>query len=213
MGLQDAVRWLLPKEDHFFELMEKQAANIAKAAGEMNKFRPGQVNASENAKTILDLEHEGDALLHQVEESLAKTFVTPIDREDIQKLASMLDDILDLMNETARSMDLYGLEFPSPPMLRLTELIGEAAKVLAGAVPMLRKADYEGLIAANRDIKKLEKEGDKVFRDAVGVLFRDESISAKQLLRDKELLTDLEDALDSCEDVSEFLANLAVKNG
>ena len=213
MGLQDAVRWLLPKEDHFFELMEKQAAQIARAAEEMKKFRPGQGNAKENAKTILDIEHEGDALLHSVEEALAKTFVTPIDREDIQHLASMLDDVLDLLNETARSMDLYGLDYPSPPMTRLTELIAEATKHLEGAMPMLRKADYEALIAANREIKKCEKEGDKVFRDAVGALFRDDSVSAKQLLRDKELLTDLEDALDSCEDVSEFLAHLAVKNG
>ncbi|MCU0656744.1 MAG: DUF47 family protein [Polyangiaceae bacterium] len=213
MGLQDAVRWLLPKEDHFFELMEKQAAHIARAAEEMKKFRPGQVSAGENARVVLAIEHEGDALLHEVEESLAKTFVTPIDREDIQRLASMLDDVLDLLNETARSMDLYGLDAPSAPMSRLTELIAEAGAQLAAAMPMLRKADYDGLTAANREIKKLEKEGDKVFRDAVGALFRDESVSAKQLLRDKELLTDLEDALDSCEDVSEFLAHLAVKNG
>jgi uncharacterized protein Yka (UPF0111/DUF47 family) len=213
MGLQDAVRWLLPKEDQFFELMEKQAANIAKAAVEMQKFRPGQGSASENAKLILEIEHEGDALLHQVEDSLARTFVTPIDREDIQKLASMLDDTLDLLNETARSMDLYGLEAPSPAMQRLVDLFADAAKILAGAMPKLRRADYQALVVANRDIKKLEKEGDKVFRDAVGALFRDGAISAKELLRDKELLTDLEDALDSCEDVSEFLAHLAVKNG
>ncbi|MCS6898559.1 MAG: DUF47 family protein [Myxococcales bacterium] len=213
MGLQDAVRWLLPKEDLFFEVMEKQTANIAKAATEMQKFRPGQGSASENAKKILEIEHEGDALLHRVEDALARTFVTPIDREDIQRLASMLDDTLDLLNETARSMDLYGLEVPSPPMLRLTDLIADAAKILADAMPQLRKANYPALVEANREIKKLEKEGDRIFRDAVGSLFRDDGISPKQLLRDKELLRDLEDALDSCEDVSEFLAHLAVKNG
>lgn len=213
MGLQDAVRWLLPKEDHFFELMEKQAVMIVRAAAQMTKFRTGEVTLAENVKVVQEIEHEGDALLHEVEESLAKTFVTPIDREDIQKVASMLDDVLDLLNETARSMDLYGMKAPSESMLQMTEMIHDAAERLAKAMQHLRKANYEALIASHREVKRLEKEGDIVFRAAVGALFRDESISAKELLRDKELLTNLEDALDSCEDVSEFLAQLAVKNG
>jgi len=213
MGLQDAVRWLIPKEDQFFELMEKQAVTIGKAAAEMARFRPGQATAEQNAKAVQAVEHEGDALVHAVEESLAKTFVTPIDREDIQKLSSMLDDILDLLNETARAMWLYGLDTPSPPMLKLIDLLVEAGKQLGAAMPLLRKANYEGLTETGREIKKLEKEGDTVFRDAVAALFRDEAVNAKQLLRDKEILTDLEEALDSCEDVAEYLVHLAVKNG
>jgi uncharacterized protein len=213
MGLQDAVRWLLPKEDHFFELMEKQAATLSRAAAEMVRFKPGQTTAEQNAASIQAIEHEGDALVHAVEEALAKTFVTPIDREDIQKLSSMLDDILDLLNETARSMSLYGLDAPSPPMTQLSDLLLGATTQLADALPKLRQANYEALLAASHEVKKLEKEGDKVFRDAVAALFRDESVSAKQLLRDKEILTDLEEALDSCEDTAEFLAHLAVKNG
>ena len=213
MGLQDVIRWLLPKEDQFFILMEKQAAAITRAAVALARFAPGQDDARSVARAVLDIEHEGDALLHDVEESLAKTFVTPIDREDIQRLASLLDDVLDRTNEAARAMDLYGLDAPSPAMRRQMELLIETSRVLEAAVPHLRSANYEALVTAHHDAKKLEKDADTVFRDAVAALFRDESIGAKHLLRDKEILTNLEEAVDTCEDVAEFLATLAVKNG
>ena len=213
MGLQDVIRWLLPKEDHFFILMEKQAATITRAALALARFTPGQDDAKSVARAVLTIEHQGDSLLHSVEEALAKTFVTPIDREDIQRLASLLDDVLDRINEAARAMDLYGLDAPSPAMHRQMKLLIETSRALEKAVPYLRQGNYEALVTAHHDIKKLEKDADTAFRDAVAALFRDDAIEAKQLLRDKEILTILEDAIDTCEDVAEFLANLAVKNG
>ncbi len=213
MGLQDAIRWLLPKEDHFFVLMEKQAAAITRAAQALSRFLPGHEEAAVISKRVLEIEHEGDALLHDVEEALAKTFVTPIDREDIQHLASMLDDVLDRINESARAMDLYALDAPSGPMTRQIALLVEVGQLLENALPNLRKAEYEALVEARREVKRVEKEADTVFRDAVAMLFRDRSIDAKELLRDKEILTNLEEAIDTCEDVAEFLATLAVKNG
>lgn len=213
MGVQDVVRFLLPKEDKFFELMEQQAVVLNKGANELSRFTPDGPSAAEIARVVQEIEHEGDALLHGVEDALAKTFVTPIDREDIQKLASELDDILDLMNNTARSLSLYNVESPSPPMTQLMGILERSTKQLKDALPHLRKGAYDQLMQSSKEVKKLEKEGDTVFRDAVAQLFRDPSIDAKRLIRDKEILENLEEAIDACEDTAEFLAHLAVKNG
>lgn len=213
MPIQDVIRWLVPREDRFFELMEQQAAVLHKGAVELAKFAPGGPSTAELARSVQAIEHEGDALVHGVEEALARTFVTPIDREDIQKLSAELDDILDLINNTARSMSLFGLEAPTPPMSKLIGLLAGCAELLRDAVPLVRKADYPRLMESSRSIKKLEKEGDTAFRDAVAQLFRDPAVDAKTLLRDKEILEHLEEALDACEDAGEFLAHLAVKNG
>jgi uncharacterized protein len=213
MGVQDVVRWLLPKEDRFFELMEQQAVVLHKGATELGRFKSGGPSAADIAKSVQEIEHEGDALLHAVEEALAKTFVTPIDREDIQKLAGEIDDILDLINNTARSMSLYNVEAPTVAMTKLMALLESCALQLKDALPHLRGAAYDKLMQSSRDVKKLEKEGDTLFRDAVAQLFRDSEIDAKTLLRDKEILEHLEDAIDACEDTAEFLAHLAVKNG
>jgi hypothetical protein len=213
MGIQDAVKWLLPKEDQFFRLIEQQAAVLNKEATALSRFRPGGDSAAEVARAVQEIEHEGDRLVHEVEEALAKSFVTPIDREDIKHLSSLVDDILDLMNEAARAISLYGVTEPSPAMTGMFELLCQATKLLGEMLPNLRKAAYAELVTGSHEIKKIEKEGDTLFRDAVAKLFRDESVGPKQLVRDKEILTNLEEALDACEDTAEYLAHLAVKNG
>src|SRR5690606_39314636 len=149
----------------------------------------------------------------EIEEQLAKVFVTPIDREDIQMLAAELDDIVDLMNLTARTFELYAVPSPSPPMIALMKILVTTTEILKSELPALRRNEYAKLIAAGRVIKQHEKEGDRVFRDAVGQLFHDPAIDAKVVLRDKEVLEDLEKAIDKCETVAERLKNLAVKHG
>src|SRR5664279_37488 len=105
MGLQAIVRWFLPREDQFYGVLEDQAAVAQEAAR-----TAGQ-----------ELEHKGDRIAHEVEESIARTFVTPIDREDLQKLSQELDDVLDLMNGAARACVLYGVERPTAPMVGLID--------------------------------------------------------------------------------------------
>ena len=213
MGVQDLVRKILPREDSFFDLLEKQGVVLQTAARALAEFRPGGQSAEAVAKRVQEIEHDGDALMHAIEETLAKTFVTPIDREDIQHLATRLDDIVDKMNLTARSFALYGVDEPSPAMQKLIDLLVQCTDELSRAVPLLRKNAYAEITEAARRIKTLEKEGDTVFRDAVAKLFRDESVSAKRLIRDKEVLEDLEEAVDFCEDLGETLTHLAVKHG
>lgn len=212
MALQDVIRWLLPREDVFYGLIERQAELAEQAARALADFARG-VPAEKVRETVQELEHQADAIVYEIEDQLARVFVTPIDREDIQLLAASIDDIVDLINLTARTFELYAVPSPSPPMVELMTILVTMTELLKVELPALRRHEYAKLIAVGRVIKQHEKEGDRVFRNAVGQLFHDPAIDAKVLLRDKEVLEDLEKAIDKCETVAERLKNLAVKHG
>jgi hypothetical protein len=210
---QDIVRWLLPREDQFFRIMESQAAVAREAAIALATFGDATVSAEDVRTKVQAIEHRGDVLSHQLEDALDRTFVTPIDREDIQKLSSELDDVIDLMNHAARSFSLFDVAAPSDAMRAQMKLLIEATACLEATVPLLGQSKFEQLRDKARELKAMEKDGDTAFRAAIAELFRDPTIDAKQLLKQKELLEVLESALDRCEDVAELLAHLAVKHG
>ena len=212
MALQDVVRWFLPKEDHFFRFLEKQAVTAHKGALALAEFKPGKPIEDVQSAVQL-LEHEGDKVVHELEEALGKTFVTPIDREDLQQLSAELDDVLDLTNSAARACALFGVAEPTTPMMQLIEILVKCTAELETAVPHLSRHDYAGLMTTSRSVRQLEKDADAIFRGALSRLFRDEKVDAKELLREKEVLENLEHAIDRCERVAGTLANLAVKHG
>ena len=213
MGLQAIVRWFLPREDHFYGFLEAQADVAHEAALAVARFKDDQVSAADVRFAVQELEHKGDKIAHEVEESIARTFVTPIDREDLQKLSQELDDVIDFINGAARACVLYGVERPTVPMVGLIDKLVECTEVLKGALPHLRAHDYAALIEASRQVRKLEKDGDTVFRSAMSALFKDSAIDAKQLLREREVLDHLENSIDYCQHVGSTLANLAIKHG
>jgi uncharacterized protein len=213
MGVQDVIRWLLPREDHFFDFLERQAVVARDGAAALSRFRDDAVSAEMVREKVGELEHRGDEAVHELEDALARTFVTPIDREDLHKISNELDNIIDWMNLAARSCSLYGLERPTPPMVALMDTLVECTVILASAMPMLRQRSYGHLVDEARKIRRLEKEGDQVFRRELSRLFHDTSIDARQLLKEKEILEDLEAAVDECDHVAETLSNLAVKHG
>jgi uncharacterized protein len=211
MGLQDIVRFLAPKEDHFFDFLEKQADAAHRGALAMSELKNGTAQAATDK--IQEIEHEGDGLFRGLEDALAKTFVTPIDREDLHKLSDELDDILDLTNGAARAYSLYGVKKTTEPMIALIDILIRSTEILKNAMPLLRKHQYLQLTEATRATRKLEKEADAVYRKAVSDLFRDDAIDAKVLLREKAVLEDLENAIDHCTYVASTLGLLAVKHG
>ena len=213
MRLQDLVRWLLPKDDHFYGFLERQAVAAYEGAVALAVFKDASSSAEAVAKSVQVIEHLGDSIVHELEEALAKTFVTPIDREDLQKLSSQLDDVLDLTNSTARGSVLFGVARPTVAMSMLIDKLVAATLVLRDALPNLRKHTYSELIDASRVLRRLEKEADVVYREAVRGLFADDRIDGRALLREKQVLDDLEKAIDRCEYVADTLANLAVKHG
>jgi uncharacterized protein len=212
MNLQGVVRWLLPREDVFYGLIEQQGALLAEAARALAGLAAGATPEQVHA-AVRQIEHRADAIVDEVEDRLAAVFVTPIDREDIQGLVSAIDDIIDDIDLAARTLALYQLPQPTRPMLEMIEVLTKITELLHRELPALRHHDYARLLAAARAIKQREKEGDRVFRAALGRLFHDPTIDAKALLREKEVLEDLELAIDKCETVAERLKHLAVKHG
>lgn len=212
MGLQDMIRRLLPREDVFYDLLERQTVLLVEAARALVRFADG-APAPEVHEAVRALEQRADEVEGEVEDQLARIFVTPIDREDIQRLASAIDDIVDDVNLIARTLVLFGVPAATPAMAEMMRLLVVLAELLQAELPALRRHQYAELIALGRVIKDHEKRGDSVFRGALSELFRDPAIDVKRLLRDKEVLVNLEGAIDGFETVGERLKNLAVKHG
>lgn len=222
MGIQDVIRWFLPREDHFYEFLERQAKAAHEGAQALSKFSTNGTTASNARDDVQRIEHEGDKIVHELEEALAKTFVTPIDREDLQKLSSELDGVLDLTNGAIRACVLLGVDEPTPAMKDLIEMIVRCTAKIDEAIPKLRKRKYTEIVDAARELRKIEKEADVVYRAAVSELFRTDAAGGcfrgagadpRVLIREKTVLEDLENAIDQCDSIADTLANLAVKHG
>lgn len=211
MGLQSIVRFFLPRDEHWFDMIEELGRLGNEAAHALLRFRdePG-TSVQEALQTI---EHKADDTVRRMEDSLARTFVTPLDREDLHNLTGQLDDIIDLMNLSARAFNLYHLERPTEPMGIIMDHLEHCTRLIAEAVPHLRSHNYSKLIEDVRKIRAVEKETDTVYRKAISELFAAPTIDARLLLKQKEILDDLEAAVDHCDDVADLLANLAMKHG
>lgn len=205
------LRWILPKEDHFYDHLERQAKLAHQAAVTLKRLTTGGA-AGEIRAAVQELEHQGDQISHEMLAALGRTFATPLDRDDLQKLCKRLDDITDLANAAARACVLFGVEKPTPPMCLLIEKLEASTAIIERTVPLLRKHAYDDVKAGVAEVTQLEKDGDAVFRDAISKLFHDPAIDAKDILREKEVLDDLEKAINRCEQVADVLTSIAVKH-
>ncbi len=211
MPFQNFLRWLLPKEDHFYDYLEEQSAIAHKTALALKGLTEGVVVAEVRA-SVQEFEHAGDVVVRKMLDSLAQTFVTPIDRDDLQKLSKRIDDICDCCNAAARACVLFGVQKPTKPMNVLIENLVACTAQLEATMPFLRKHEYNKVTEGAKKIGLLEKESDVVFRDAISKLFHDPEIDAKDILREKEVLDDLEKAVNRCEQVADTLLSVAVKH-
>lgn len=212
MGIQAIIRFFLPREEHFYDFLEQQARAAHAGAKALSKFSTNGTSAEEAREAVQKIEHDGDRIVHEMEEALARTFVTPIDREDLQKLSAELDGVLDLTNGAIRACVMLGVEKPTEPMKKLIAIIVKATERLNEAIPKLRRHQYAEIVSDARELRKIEKEGDVVYREAISKLFQEVS-DAKVLIREKTVLEDLENAVDHCDSIADTLANLALKHG
>ncbi|MFM2091101.1 MAG: hypothetical protein RLZZ127_1590 [Planctomycetota bacterium] len=211
MPFQALLRVLLPRDERFYDILERQMDLGRQAAAALGRLREGG-DAVAVRKDLQALEERSDKELRAMQDSLARTFATPIDREDLERISKRLDGIVAASAQAVRACVLFGVDRPTTPMQLLIGTLGRGIETLAGAVALLRQHDYAGIIAAGRAIESLEQDGDDVFREAVRALFHDERIDAKTILREKEVLEDLERALDRCRQTAELLTNVAVKH-
>ena len=203
----------MPKEVKFFDYLNLQAENIVAATGYFKSILKNGVLDENSARKIHDLEHEGDTLSHEITDMLNRTFITPIDREDIYALANTLDDIVDMINSMANRIKLYKLDTNDEHMIMFADTIDQSTQALANAVKHMhdtkrarRVLDY--CIEVNR----LENMGDQIREKAIGRLFEIEK-DPMMVIKWKEIYEVAESTLDTCEHVAKVIEAILVKHG
>jgi hypothetical protein len=202
---------LFSKDRDFFELFDKAAANVSRAATVLVAIMEHFTNLDIWAKEVHDLEEEGDLLTHDIIKRLNKTFITPIDREDIHALASTLDDILDFIWGTAERLAVFRLKEPTQDAVIMAKELLTTVELVHKAVKKLKEKNYAQMQEYCVEINKMENILDRDFRDALGRLF-DEIKDPVLVIKWKEIYEHLEDASDKCEDVADVLETIAIKN-
>ncbi|HYP23069.1 MAG TPA: DUF47 family protein, partial [Actinomycetota bacterium] len=160
---------LIPREESFFDLFEEMAGKVQQGAEGLLDLLRDYRDLDIKAGRVVDIEHEGDEITHEMIRRLNTTFVTPFDREDIHKLASNLDDVLDHVEAAAEYLQLHKIERPLPQMLALAEILQKAAATTAVAMPNLRK--MSNLDEYWVEINRLENDGDRAYRRTIAELF------------------------------------------
>ena len=200
----------LPHEEKFYHLFVKQVDIISEAAQLLlDGVRIGNARLAAAATEIKVLEHRGDEVIHEIFTRLNQTFITPIDPEDIHNISSALDNVLDGVEDTAHRLVSYRIDPIPPNMVTLAEIVQACAKALLQAFKALEKG--QPIMEQCIEINRLENDADLIGRSAIVDLFNKETDPIK-LIKLKEVYEFIEDTIDSCEDVTDVLQNVAVKN-
>lgn len=200
---------LIPRDTAFFQMFEQLAQRLKSAAMLLSELfaHPDQVDHF--AAAIKALEHEADTITHEIISRIDQSFVTPIDREDIHLLASRLDNVVDLVDGTARRAVMFHITDVHQSARLLCDVLVRATDNLAAAVPRMKDSRF--VVAQAREVKLREEEGDALYHEAVGELFKGNP-DPLEVIKWKELYDTLERALDQCEDVANVLESIALKH-
>jgi len=201
---------LLPRNEEFFDIFTEVATRNKEAAQHLrNLFDAAPDLRTPHIEAIKRLEHEADQVTHEVVNRLDRTFITPLDREDIYQLASDLDDVMDAMDGCARRAQIFRLGPTPQGVRRLVEVIQRMVAVLAEAVGRLKKGD--DVMRYCVEAKQLEEEGDSIYHESLGQLF-DKERDAIELIKWKEIYDNLERTLDQAEDVANVVESITIKH-
>ncbi len=199
----------LPRDEKYFERFNEMAVRIHDAAKILEGFFQGRAAVATVADQVKRLEHECDEISHEILRGIDRTFITPIDREDIHRLAIRLDDVMDLIDGTVRRVLLFRIEQPTTLSQSLARLIVTTTGELVEAVSRLR--NQKGVMAHCIRIKQLENEGDVVYHEAIASLFA-ENIPAIEVIKWKEVYDNMERSIDSCVTVAHILESVVLKH-
>ncbi|RMG03631.1 MAG: DUF47 domain-containing protein [Nitrospirae bacterium] len=202
---------ILPKKLDFFEIFDKASRNLIEAARRLVDLFEHFDDIERRVKEIHDLEHEGDLLTHEAIRMLNKTFLTPIDREDIHALICRIDDVLDLIWASADRLLLFKVAEPLEGAAELANSLKENTKVIHRAIAELKSKKYSFVQDLCIEINRLENEADRMFRKTIGNMFEKETDPIK-IIKWKEILEHLENATDRCEDVANILEGIVLKH-
>jgi uncharacterized protein len=207
--LEDDVG-LIPRDEKFFPMFNDVARILCQCADLVAQIFAEPSRLDELAVQVKDLEHAADEITHNVIVRIDRSFVTPLDREDIHLLTSRLDDVIDLLDGTVRRAQMFHITSAPPHAAALADVLKRAANLIETAVRNMKKP--KNMLDHTRSMKALEEEGDAIYAKAVGELFMG-TPDPLHVLKWKELFDKLEEAIDQCDDVSNVLESIALKNG
>ena len=206
------LKGLLPKKTEFFALFSRQAELSVQAAELLQTMFADLADAERHAAAIHAVEHEADAVCQKTMQLLHSSFITPIERGDIHRISSHLDDILDHIEATAQKLWLYDVRSARPESIEMAAHLIEATKATKASVDSLASRPRpEHVRELCRAVKQVEKQNDRLLRGATARLFRDDH-DPKTLIKWKEIFDDLEGAIDRCEDVANVIEGVALEN-
>ena len=206
---------LMPREGRFFSLFDGHAKLIVDGALALADVLRHYENGTDRAagiKLIEDAEHGADRITHETVQLLHTTFVTPFDRDDIHRLISRMDDVLDLIQDTGESLVLYDIQKVTPEATQLAELVLRCSERVQSAVGLMASmADAPAILKICQEIDRLESDADKIMRAAISRLFREES-DVRQVIKLKAVYEALESATDKCQDVANVIESVVLEN-
>jgi predicted phosphate transport protein (TIGR00153 family) len=200
---------LVPQEREYFRLFSEFAATLNQAAQLLASLMNDFGSLKSTARQMVELEHVGDKIVHDIVRRLNKTFITPLDREDIYDLAATLDEVLDSIEAAVDMMLLYRIEAPAQHAVEQSAVIAKQTAVLRTAIDSLEKR--KGLNDHWIEVNRLENDGDRLYRDAVAELF-DGDMKCTDIIKWKDIYSTLEHAIDDCEHVANIIESIVLKN-
>jgi predicted phosphate transport protein (TIGR00153 family) len=202
----------MPKEENFFELFNQHVSLCVQGSKDLFQLINDLPNAPEHARAIQSSEKKADKITHETIDLLHKTFITPLDRDEIHKLITTMDDILDLMEDVAEVIQLYDVSQVTPEAVELARICEACCERVSAAVMKLHDMkNAKDILRISTEIDMLESDADRVMRSAISQLFRNEN-DFKRLMKLKAIYELLETITDKCEDVANILEGIVLEN-
>jgi len=215
MRLDTIIRMLMPHEERFRELLARDTANLLRGAQVFAALARSQSLEERRVKLVelKSIEHEGDAITRLVFEALNKTFITPLDREDIRSLAKDLDDILDYLEMVGQNLILFELAEAPEALTQFADILVKMAAQIEKLTALIWDLTNEKAIQAGIvHISELENQADQLYYTVIADLFKRDKDQAVVILKWKEIYDGLEDACDECKDYTHVVGNVVIKN-
>jgi len=203
--------WLIPQEKIFFDFLEKQIINVGKGVTFLYESPKDFKNIASYYRKIRKIEHDGDSIVHDFYQKLNHTFITPFDHEDLTKLVSFFDDILDNCYAVANRLHFYKIDEPTPALKKFFFLIDKQVFQLEKATKKIRKMEQKEIDRSCIEVDRLENIGDQLFDKCLAELFEKED-DAKKIMKLREIYKLLEETLDLCEDAAITIKEIVIKN-
>ncbi|MDH5263322.1 MAG: DUF47 family protein [Betaproteobacteria bacterium] len=203
---------LLPKEGRFYDLFNAHAEQVVKASRELVLLMQDFGNAEVHARLIDEAEHSADRITAEAMRLLHKTFITPIDREQIHQLVNAMDDICDLIQDVTESITLYDVRVVTPEMMRLADVALKCCERVKDVIALLERDGHaEAVLKTCDEIDRLESDADRELRSAISRLFREEQ-DVREIIKLKVIYEQLEAITDRCEDVANLAEGVVLEN-